>query len=91
MLADQRRNLVWGNNTNNMATIRIGVRQLNLTTSYTGFIYDQVLNIYFAQARMYDPSIRRFMAVDPVRGNIFNPQLMVAFKYPRHNPNSMIK
>jgi len=62
------------------------VRRLNLTTSYTGFIYDQVLNIYFAQARMYDPSIRRFMAVDPVRGNIFNPQLMVAYTFVLNNP-----
>ena len=74
------------NNTNNMATIRLGVRQLNLATSYTGFIYDQVLNIYFAQARMYDPSIRRFLAVDPVRGNIFNPQLMVQYTFVLNNP-----
>ena len=33
---------------------------------FTTYTYDIVLDVYFAQARMYDPSNRRFMAVDPV-------------------------
>jgi len=74
------------NNSNNMTTIRLGARQLNLATSFQGFMYDQVLNLYFAQARMYDPSTRRFMAVDPIRGNIFNPQLMVPYTFVLNNP-----
>jgi len=49
-------------------------------------MYDQVLNIYFAQARMYDPGLRRFLAVDPIRGTIFNPQLMVQYTYVINNP-----
>jgi len=47
-------------------------------------MHDPVLNLYFAQARMYDPTTRRFMAVDPIRGNIFNPQLMIAYTWGSH-------
>ena len=49
-------------------------------------MYDHVLNIYFAQARMYNPTLRRFLAVDPIRGNIFNPQLMIPYTYVLNNP-----
>jgi len=66
--------------------LRLGIRSLNLATSYTGFMYDPVLGIYFAQARMYDPTIRRFMAVDPIRGNIFNIQSMIPYTYVLNNP-----
>ena len=66
--------------------LRLGVRQLNLSTSFTGFMFDPVLNLYFAQARMYDPATRRFMAVDPIKGNIANPQLMVPYTFVLNNP-----
>ena len=33
--------------------------------SYTGHPYDEVLNVYFAQARLYNPETKRFMANDP--------------------------
>jgi RHS repeat-associated protein len=69
-----------------MATIRLGVRQLNLATVYQGFMYDQVLNVFFAQARIYDPTIRRFHAVDPVRGWIVEPQTMVQYTFLLNNP-----
>jgi len=35
---------------------------------------------------LYDPATRRFLAIDPIRGNIFNPQLMVAYTFVLNNP-----
>ena len=37
---------------------------------FTSYTYDQVLDIYFAQARMYDAVNRRFMAVDPIKDSV---------------------
>ena len=48
--------------------IKLGQRQLDLVTEYTGHMYDQVLEVYYARARMYDAADRRFMAMDPVKG-----------------------
>ena len=35
--------------------------------TYTGYAYDTVLEIYYAQARFYDPDTRQFMTKDPAR------------------------
>jgi len=37
---------------------------------FTSYTYDQVLDKYFAQARMYDQNNRRFMAVDPIKDGL---------------------
>jgi RHS repeat-associated protein len=37
------------------------------TASFTGYTYDDVLDVYFAQFRFYDPNNRRFMSEDPIR------------------------
>jgi RHS repeat-associated protein len=37
------------------------------TAAYTGYTYDQVLDVYFAQYRFYDPNSRRFTSEDPLR------------------------
>ena len=37
-----------------------------LAASYTGHGYDAVLEVWFAQARLYDAGDRRFTAVDPI-------------------------
>jgi RHS repeat-associated protein len=37
------------------------------TAAYTGYTYDQVLDVYFAQYRFYDPNSRRFTSEDPIR------------------------
>jgi RHS repeat-associated protein len=34
--------------------------------SYTGHRYDEILGVYFAQARMYDAADKRFLASDPI-------------------------
>lgn len=37
------------------------------TASFTGYTYDEVLEVYFAQFRFYDPTDRRFLSEDPIR------------------------
>jgi RHS repeat-associated protein len=63
----------------------MGKRQLDLVQDYTGHAYDMVLGVYYAKARMYDADNRRFMAVDPVCGNISNPQTIVQYTYCLNN------
>ena len=40
---------------------------------YTGYQYDNISNLYFAQARYYDPALGRFVSEDRVKGNIIRP------------------
>ncbi|MDR0294873.1 MAG: hypothetical protein LBH91_01600 [Prevotellaceae bacterium] len=68
------------------AIVKMGVRMLDLVQEYTGHPYDQVLDIYYARARMYDADARRFMAVDPVKGDVRGPQTMVQYTYCLDNP-----
>jgi RHS repeat-associated protein len=56
------------------------------TTAFTGHDYDAVLEVYFAQARLYDPNTRRFTAVDAVKGSLANPATMVQYTYVLNNP-----
>ena len=64
----------------------MGVRELDLVQDYTGHAYDMVLGLYYAKARMYDADDRRFMAVDPYKGSIANPQTLVQYTYVLNNP-----
>ena len=64
----------------------MGLRMLDLVQEYTGHPYDQVLGLYYAKARMYDAADRRFMATDPVKGEISNPQLLVRYTNVPNNP-----
>jgi RHS repeat-associated protein len=66
--------------------LKAGVRELDLVLQYTVHPFDQVLGVYFAQARMYDAADRRFMAVDPVKGWVTNPQSMAQYTYVTNNP-----
>ena len=68
------------------AVLKAGARQLDLVQDYTGHPYDQVLEAYYAKARMYDAIDRRFMAVDPVKGTVRDPQTMVQYTYCANNP-----
>ena len=45
-----------------------------------------VLGAYYAKARMYDAADRRFMAADPVKGEITNPQSLAQYTYCLNNP-----
>ena len=41
-----------------------GIKNLN---NYTGYTYDYVLDIYFAQNRFYNPDTRQFIIQDPIK------------------------
>jgi RHS repeat-associated protein len=40
-------------------------KQVDILNMYTNHSYDDVLGIYYAQARFYDPNLRRFTSPDP--------------------------
>jgi RHS repeat-associated protein len=68
------------------AIVQNGVRLLDLVAEYTSYPYDQVLELYYAKARMYDASDRRFVAIDSVKGIAENPATMVQYTYCLNNP-----
>jgi RHS repeat-associated protein len=70
--------------------VRDGNHSLDLVAEYTGHPYDQVLDLYYAKARMYDAADRRFMAVDLVKGTDANPQSLVQYAYCLNNPIKFI-
>jgi RHS repeat-associated protein len=68
------------------AIVKLGVRELDLVQEYTGHPYDQVLNLYYAKARMYDAQDRRFMAMDWAGSNIAYTQTFNQYAYVINNP-----
>jgi RHS repeat-associated protein len=40
---------------------------LSNISNFTGYTFDYVLDIFFAQHRFYDPDLRRFLSVDPIK------------------------
>ena len=77
----------WGGLTAKTVLTSGGHRELfDLVLQYTVHPYDQVLDLYFAQARMYDALDRRFTAVDPVKGNIAAPPSLNLYVYVWDNP-----
>ena len=79
----------WGKPTGASA-LAWGNRELDLVTRFTGYRYDSILDMYYARFRMYDASIRRFTATDPIRGTIMNAQTMAQYTYVLNNPNRFI-
>ena len=87
----------WGNITHN-AVLKCSTRELDLVKTYTGHERDSVLGMYYAKARMYDTSDKhgsikanktgdkRFISVDPVKGDVRNPQSLVQYTYVLNNP-----
>ena len=68
------------------AIVRLGVRELDLVLQYTVHPYDQVLGLYFAQARMYDANGRRFISFDLYPPNMVNTQSFNRYLYVLDNP-----
>ena len=54
-----------------------------LEPNYTGH---GALQVYYGKARMYDPNLKRFLAADPIKGVLTNPQSMNAYAYVLNNP-----
>jgi RHS repeat-associated protein len=57
---------------------------------YTGYRYDNVTGMHFAQAREYDSLIGRFSGVDIIKGNAFNPFTLNEYIYCLNNPGTYI-
>jgi RHS repeat-associated protein len=58
--------------------------------SYTNHELDDVIGAYFAKARYYDPSIKRFLAFDPKLGAIGNPKSLNRYTYVFNSPIKFI-
>jgi len=56
------------------------------THSYTGKEFDAETGLYYYGARYYDPTIGRFISVDPVGGKPQNPQTWNRYAYTLNNP-----
>jgi RHS repeat-associated protein len=59
-------------------------------SGFAGYGYDQVIGMYFAQYRLYDANNKRFTAVDPVAGNVLEPQSLNPYLYVRNNPANAV-
>ena len=68
------------------AVLKTGLCELDVASQYTVHTYDQVLGLYFAQARMYDAAGRRFTATDPVKGTPAKPFNYTRYIYVHDNP-----
>ena len=71
-------------------TVDGGFRRLLPEITYATHEYDDVLNQFYAKARMYDAENKRFAAVDPVKGSITTPISMVQYLYVVNNPNKWV-
>ncbi|MCL1806599.1 MAG: hypothetical protein FWG31_02735 [Oscillospiraceae bacterium] len=69
----------WGNVFVSMKVKLNGV-DLKVLDNFTNHDYDEILGIYYAKARFYDPAVQRFLAVDPARDG-FN-----WYAYANNNP-----
>jgi len=79
----------WGNViTKTIPTV--GEQYADVLNNFTNHEFDEVLGVYYAKARFYDPVDRRFLAVDPVKGTVENPQSMVQYLYALNDPINMI-
>ena len=57
-----------------------------MAVEYTGYAWDAVLGLYFAQARMYDAGDKRFMAMDWIKGTVTWPMTLNPYVYVVDNP-----
>jgi RHS repeat-associated protein len=53
---------------------------------FTGYEYSPLLNLYYANARFYDPEVGRFTSQDSYLGSIDNPPSLHRFAYAHQQP-----
>lgn len=53
---------------------------------YTGHVNDADTGLVYMQARFYDPTVGRFLSVDPARGDPGNTEALNRFAYANNNP-----
>ena len=56
------------------------------TRGYTGHVHDSETGLIYMQARYYDPTIGRFMSIDPVEFKSDNPLSFNRYAYANNNP-----
>lgn len=71
-------------------TVNGGFRRLLPEITYATHEYDNVLNQFYAKARMYDAENKRFTAVDLVKGSVTDPISMVQYLYVADNPTNWV-
>lgn len=71
-------------------TVDGGFRRLLPEITYATHEYDDVLNQFYAKARMYDAENKRFDAVDLIAGTVANPISLVQYLYVVDNPIKQI-
>lgn len=79
-------------------TVNGGFRRLLPEITYATHEYDDVLNQFYAKARMYDAESKRFTAMDPVldasqydlRQNTNDAAQLIQYLYARNNPINLI-
>jgi RHS repeat-associated protein len=59
---------------------------LDIANGFTGYTYDAVIEVYFAQARLYDANNKRFLQTDPVGGSVTIALSFNAYLYCRDDP-----
>ena len=70
--------------------IRLGSSELDFACEYTGHLYDPILSVYYARARMYDAGSSRFLAVDLLAGWIIQPPTLARYAYVLDNPERFV-
>ena len=77
----------WGEITYREALdITSSYRRIWPQSSYTGHDWDDVLGMYYAKARFYSAEDKRFVAMDPIKGNVTEPLSLVPYLYCVDNP-----
>ena len=54
--------------------------------AYTGHVYEESTDLYYAKARYYDAETGRFLARDSYQGNVKEPATLNPYSYARQNP-----
>jgi RHS repeat-associated protein len=65
---------------------QFGGVEIDLISNYTNHDFDELLQVYYAKARFYDPNTQRFLAVDIIKGNVLEPESMNPYLYVLNNP-----
>ncbi len=59
---------------------------VDVTSSYTGYVYDAEQNLWSAGERVYDSQNRHFLSLDPEPGNVYEKMRVNAYVYAGNNP-----
>ncbi|MCR5737315.1 MAG: ParB N-terminal domain-containing protein, partial [Eubacterium sp.] len=77
----------WGSVTeNNAVSLSPYIEDINLTESFTGYLYDEGTGLWNAGARTYDSETKRFLSEDPESGTMDDPISTVKYVYAYDNP-----